>query len=174
MVDRPALEHPVGLAKGRPALAASRSPMSSSPSSSYLPPQPLKRKPAPARRPLPRRSVRVAQPDVPERLNDDVGERRELSRGVRRPLVRRDQPHRLSGAAGMDRLGEHRDLALRRLEVAEPQLRDRSGIRSTRLRGAPIRGAEGRVRRHRSAANRRIRRRQAGVSKVKKDRRSTG
>ena len=40
------------LAKGRPALRASRSPMSWSPSRSYLPPQPLKPKPC-ARRSLP-------------------------------------------------------------------------------------------------------------------------
>ncbi len=53
MVDRAALEDPVGLAnRAGAAEAASRSPMLSSPGRSYLPPQPLKPKPA-ARRCVP-------------------------------------------------------------------------------------------------------------------------
>ena len=83
-VDRAAFEDPVRrLAQGRPAVAASRSPMSSSPGRSYLPPQPLK--PKSLRRgaalPLPSDDrPGVAQPDVAERLDDHLREGRQRAR----------------------------------------------------------------------------------------------
>src|SRR3954469_7373283 len=64
---------------------------------------------------------RVAEPDVAERFDDHLRERPERARAFRRPLVRRDQPNLLALAAGVHRLRECRDLALRRLQIAEPQ-----------------------------------------------------
>ena len=124
-VDRAAFEDPVGLGEGQPSAARRAARRSSwSPSRSYLPPQPLK--PKPCAPPLVARAdddrPGVAQPDVAERLDDDVGERREPARGFRGALVGGDQPHRLALAAGVHRLGEGRDLALGVLEIAEPQL----------------------------------------------------
>ena len=93
-VDRAALQHPVvrGGRRGR-ALSASRRPIVSSPGSSYLPPQPLKRKraAAPAAGALEDDRPGVAQPDVAERLVDDGRERRQ-PRAPPRPRPDRRRP----------------------------------------------------------------------------------
>ena len=65
----------------------------------------------------------IAQPDIAERLDDDFGERGERSRAFGGAVMGCDQPDLLALAAGVDRLGESRDFALGRLEIAEPQLR---------------------------------------------------
>ncbi len=57
----------------------------------------------------------VAQPDVAELLDDHLSERRQPSSVLRGSVVLGDQPHLLAAAAGMDRRGERRDLAFRRL-----------------------------------------------------------
>ena len=134
------------LANGRPARLASRSPISWSPSRSYLPPQPLKPKPCARRSFAAAEHDRsgIAQPDVAERLDDDLGEGREPARGFGRAFMRRDQPHLLALAAGMHRLGEGSDFALGRLQVAEPQLGIARESRSTPPRAAPIPGAAAR------------------------------
>ena len=79
------------LAKGRPArLGEPLADVRRRRRSSYLPPQPLKPKPC-ARRALPAAEhdrPGVAQPDVAERLDDHLGERRQLARALGGAVMR--------------------------------------------------------------------------------------
>src|ERR1051325_2816390 len=64
----------------------------------------------------------VAQPDVPERFDDNFGEGAKPPRGPSAVLRRGNQPALFAVPPRMDCLSEGRDFAFRGLEVAEPQL----------------------------------------------------
>ena len=152
---------------GKFAFRASRSPISSSPGKSYLPPHPLNSK-ACARRSLAAAHddrTSVAKPDISEGLDDHLRERRQRSRGVRGVLVRGYQPH----FSPDPRRKPPR-------QMRRPRVRQISGRRATspgrwksnpyRLVGRPFgigRGLEGLIG---AAANRRSGQRQVGPERA--------
>ena len=62
----------------------------------------------------------VAQPDVAEGFDDDLGERRECSRTLCSAIMSRDQPNRLASAVGVNRFRKSRNLAFGWLEITQP------------------------------------------------------
>ncbi len=140
-VDRTALEDPIGLREGQPGVQSesladvlvARQIILAAPS---VEAKALRAPLIPAAQ---HDGAGVPKPDVAERLDEDLREGRKLAGAIRCAVVGSDERDLLASAAGVDRLRKGGDFVLGGLEIAEPQLRDRSGIRSKPPRGTPTR-----------------------------------